>query len=150
MSTEEKEKTIFEQNCQDFRSLNEIMWKIPIIVITLTGGLWFGVGSMNISDHAKTALLLLAGSTNLIFIVVLFRLRYVMNNILKEVKKYQGIQPGVAYIFVSLFSLLLMFSATVSFYASYRGAVFYKPKEVTEKLNEKKEIINKAVTTKGK
>lgn len=125
MGTEEKQQTIFEQNCEDFRSLNEIMWKIPIIVITLTGGLWFGVGSMNISNDAKTYLLVLAGAANVIFILVLIRLRFVMNQILKDIKAYQVKSMGWGYIFVGLFSLLLAFSAVVSFYAACKGAVFF-------------------------
>lgn len=143
MTADEKDKAIFDQNCEDFRSLNEIMWKVPIIVITLTGGLWFGVGSMNIADQAKTSLLILAGIANLIFIAVLFRLRYVMNKILKEIKRYQGLQPGIAYVFVILFSGLLLFSACVSLYAACSGTVFYKPKDVQEKTTANPQAANK-------
>lgn len=141
MGDEEKQKIIFEQNCEDFRSLNEIMWKIPIIVITLTGGLWFGVGSLDISSSAKTSLLFLTGAANVIFILVLIRLRYVMNQILKEIRKYQGRSLGLGYVFICLFSSLLAFSAGVSFYAAGKGAVFYK-KEVSDK---KSDTLDKAV-----
>jgi hypothetical protein len=40
----EKAKTIFEQDCQEFRSLNGFLWQIPVIVSTLTGGLWLCAG----------------------------------------------------------------------------------------------------------
>lgn len=138
MADEEKQRVIFEQNCEDFRSLNEIMWKIPIIVITLTGGLWFGVGSMDISNSARTLLLVLAGAANVIFIAVLIRLRYVMNQILKNIKMYQGLPLGRGYVFVCLFSMLLAFAAVASFYAAVSGSVFYKksPTEVTDKKND--------------
>jgi hypothetical protein len=36
----QRQKTIFEQDCQEFRSLNGFLWQIPVIVSTLTGGLW--------------------------------------------------------------------------------------------------------------
>jgi len=36
-------KAAYEQNYQHFRSLNQIMWQIPVLATTLTGGLWFGV-----------------------------------------------------------------------------------------------------------
>jgi hypothetical protein len=42
----EREKTIFEQDCQEFRSLNGFLWQIPVIVSTLTGGLWFGASKV--------------------------------------------------------------------------------------------------------
>lgn len=126
MALDEKDKVIFEQDCLDFRSMNEILWKVPIIVITLTGGLWFGVGSMDISDDAKKYLLYLAGAANITFILVLFRLRWVMGRTLEGIKAFQGRQTGFQYIFVILFSIMLGFSAYVSFYAATKGAVFYK------------------------
>ena len=43
----EKEKVCYEQNCQTFRSLNQLMWQVPIIAMTVTGGLWFGVGTFS-------------------------------------------------------------------------------------------------------
>ena len=129
MLVDEKDKVIFEQNCQDFRSMNEIMWRVPIIVITLTGGLWFGVSSIDISDEAKKYLLWLAGAANVVFIVVLIRLRYVMNGILRDIKSFQGKQPGLGFIFVGFFSVLLLFSAVVSFYAASEGSAFYAKKK---------------------
>jgi hypothetical protein len=140
MTDNEKKMAIFEQNCLEFRSLNDIMWRVPIIVTTLTGGLWFGVGSMNIPDSAKKWLLLLVGIANIIFILVLFRLRYLMDGILKDIKDYQGKQMGHGYITVSLFSLLLIFSAVGSFYAACKGSTFYENNAVetiSEKTSEK-------------
>lgn len=40
-----KETVIYGQKCQDIRSLNEILWRVPVIVITITGGLGKGVKS---------------------------------------------------------------------------------------------------------
>lgn len=37
----EMRKAAFEQNHASFRSLNQQMWQIPLISMTLTGGLWF-------------------------------------------------------------------------------------------------------------
>jgi hypothetical protein len=145
---DEKQRVIFEQNCQDFRSLNEIMWKIPIIVITLTGGLWFGVGSIDISNNAKTALLILTGTANVIFILVLIRLRYVMNQILKGIKIYQGLPLGRGYVFVFLFSMVLAVAAIVSFYAAVSGSVFYK-KSPTDVTGKKNDTPNKAAVGKA-
>ncbi len=43
----QRKKVIFEQDCQEFRSLNGFLWQIPVIVSTLTGGLWFGAGKID-------------------------------------------------------------------------------------------------------
>ncbi|MEH2470609.1 hypothetical protein V1281_000149 [Nitrobacteraceae bacterium AZCC 2161] len=32
------QKVIFEQDCQEFRSLNGFLWQVPVIVSSLTGG----------------------------------------------------------------------------------------------------------------
>ncbi|MGY3602751.1 MULTISPECIES: hypothetical protein [unclassified Bradyrhizobium] len=66
-------KVIFEQDCQEFRSLNGFLWQIPVIVSTLTGG-WFGAGKID-DRFVQAALFLLAGCANLCFVVVLWRLR---------------------------------------------------------------------------
>ncbi|TWJ26543.1 hypothetical protein [Geobacter argillaceus] len=124
----DKDKIIFEQNCQDFRSLNEIMWRVPIIVITLTGGLWFGVGSIDTSEEAKKYLLYLAGGANITFILVLIRLRLVMQGILRDIKDFQCKQLGRGYFFVILFSILLAFAALVSFHAASEGSAYYAKK----------------------
>ena len=43
----------YEQNYEQFRSLNQIMWQIPVLAMTLTGGLWFGVSSIQDSGIDK-------------------------------------------------------------------------------------------------
>ncbi|NBE06068.1 class I SAM-dependent methyltransferase [Paragemmobacter ruber] len=68
----------FNQNHEAFRSLNQQMWQIPLIAMTLTGGLWFGVSRTEDYALFTMALLLLAGLANIALIVVLYRLRYVM------------------------------------------------------------------------
>jgi hypothetical protein len=45
--TFEREKLCYEQNCEQMRSLNQIMWQVPIIAMTLTGGLWRAVATLN-------------------------------------------------------------------------------------------------------
>jgi hypothetical protein len=43
----ERQKLCYEQNCEQMRSLNQIMWQVPIIAMTLTGGLWYGVATLS-------------------------------------------------------------------------------------------------------
>ncbi|NOE18087.1 methyltransferase domain-containing protein [Ruegeria atlantica] len=72
----------FEQNHETFRSLNHQMWQIPLISMTLTGGLWFGVSKVDGSPYFQIALLFLAGVGNACLFLVLHRLRYVMEQTL--------------------------------------------------------------------
>jgi len=78
-------KAAYEQNYQHFRSLNQIMWQIPVLATTLTGGLWFGVTKIE-EDQLACALLVTASLVNCALIVVLRRFRYVMQKYLDWLK----------------------------------------------------------------
>lgn len=39
---EQKWLTAYSENPQTFRSLDKLMWSVPLLSMTLTGGLWFG------------------------------------------------------------------------------------------------------------
>src|SRR5574338_904000 len=72
----------YNQNSETFRSLNGQMWQIPLIAMTLTGGLWFGVASISKDTGLwllRPGLLLLAGVGDVLLIIVLERLRHVMS-----------------------------------------------------------------------
>jgi hypothetical protein len=116
----EKEKTIFEQDCQEFRSLNSFLWQIPVIVSTLTGGLWFGAAKLtHDSVIIQSWLFLLAGVVNLCFVIVLWRLRAgVMEPLLERITAYQG-RPRNAgkYLMIWMFTVILVFSSIFSFVA---------------------------------
>ena len=108
-------KVIFEQDCQEFRSLNGFLWQIPVIVSTLTGGLWFGAGKID-DRFLQAALFLLAGCANLCFVVVLWRLRRgVMEPLLGRITEYQD-RPRNAgkYTMIIMFSILLALSFLLS------------------------------------
>ncbi|WP_420412216.1 class I SAM-dependent methyltransferase [Roseibium sp.] len=77
----------YQQNYLHFRSLNQIMWQIPVLAMTLTGGLWFGVSRITENPLLVTALLSTATLGNLIFLAVLFRFRHVMGCYLAWLKE---------------------------------------------------------------
>jgi 2-polyprenyl-3-methyl-5-hydroxy-6-metoxy-1,4-benzoquinol methylase len=79
---QEQRLAAFNQNHEAFRSLNQQMWQIPLISMTLTGGLWFGVSTVGDNPVFKLALLGLACVGNLILLVVIHRLRFVMDGYL--------------------------------------------------------------------
>jgi SAM-dependent methyltransferase len=76
-------KAAFDQNHASFRSLNQQMWQIPLISMTLTGGLWFGVSRVEDFPLFQLSLLFLAVAGNAALFVILLRLRFVMERHLK-------------------------------------------------------------------
>lgn len=72
----------YNQNWETFRSLNSLMWQIPLIAMTLTGGLWFGVSTVKDMPYFAAGLLLLAGCGNIGLMLTLRRLRYIMEQYL--------------------------------------------------------------------
>jgi len=81
------EKEAYEQNYQQFRSLNQIMWQIPVLAMTLTGGLWFGVSKIEDNPFLASILLCTAVVGNLALSAVLYRFRFVMRCYLDELKR---------------------------------------------------------------
>ncbi|TJW00083.1 MAG: hypothetical protein E5W97_30345 [Mesorhizobium sp.] len=120
------QKVIYEQRCEDFRSLNGFLWQSPLLIMTLTGGLWFAVASFDISDRARSMLLLFAGISNLLMIIALIRLRYVMQRVLADIRSYDGKgKIGGNFIIVGTFCLLLLAAAVGSFVASCGPAAYF-------------------------
>lgn len=72
----------FNQNFETFRALNALMWQIPLIAMTLTGGLWFGVSKVEEASGFRLGLLLLAFAGNVGLIIVLQRLRFIIGSYL--------------------------------------------------------------------
>jgi SAM-dependent methyltransferase len=75
-------KEAYEQNYQQFRSLNQIMWQIPVLAMTLTGGLWFGVSKIEDRPLLAVMLLLTAVVGNITLAIILRRFRFVMSRYL--------------------------------------------------------------------
>lgn len=75
----------YNQNFENFRALNSLMWQIPLIAMTLTGGLWFGVSSVPKEaglSFFRIALLGVATVGDLLLILVLERLRHIIGEYL--------------------------------------------------------------------
>jgi SAM-dependent methyltransferase len=85
LGTSELELAAYNQNSETFRALNALMWQIPLIAMTLTGGLWFGVSSLSHESGLsffRPGLLLLAAAGDMILIVILERLRHIIGEYL--------------------------------------------------------------------
>jgi hypothetical protein len=115
----DKEARIYEQNCQEFRSLNGFFWQVPLIMMTLNGGLWYSVASLDLSVTAQRGVLAFAVVANLVMAVALGRLRNVMASLLVEIHAFQGTAaPGRARLIQYLFQSLMLFAAIGAFLAA--------------------------------
>ena len=112
----DKQQIIYEQNCQDFRQLNNVMWQVPVLAMTLTGGIWFGISTVQNAPWIQVALWLLSTVANIVFIFVLRRLREgIMERILEEKRKSEGVEAIKGrYTVVIAFSLVLVLAAVIS------------------------------------
>jgi hypothetical protein len=130
------QKTIYEQRCEDFRSLNGILWQSPLIIMTLTGGLWFAVASFALSNAARSMLLLFACIANLLMIGALVRLRWVMQQVLRDIRGYDGKpQTKGNYTIVGIFSALLLLTAVISAVAACHPGKYFS-EQVTAKAED--------------
>src|SRR5690348_16163492 len=87
--TFEREKICYEQNFEQARSLNQQMNNIPTLSITLTSGLWFGAAlTQNVDAVIRFGLLLLAGIYDLVLILILFRVRDVLESYLEKIEAF--------------------------------------------------------------
>ena len=131
----EKDKISYEQHSESFRHLNSQMWQVPIIAMTLTGGLWFGVfSSTTINDFVSGGLLIFCGVCDFLFVFILFRVHFIMSLLIEKLNIFNpsySIDPtnttnGNALIrkdnlVITLFSSMLIFATILSFLtASYK------------------------------
>lgn len=122
-SNTEREIVIYKEHQQSFRSLNQQMWQIPVIAMTLTGGLWFAVNSLESDSIQRAALLFLASAGNFGLAIVLWRVRSLMQRLLTKMQKFEGElsieetgtswwdKPGMVR---KVFTILLLFSGGIS------------------------------------
>lgn len=89
---EQRKLAAYDQNSESFRALNQLMWQIPLLAMTLTGGLWFGVSLAASAPLFQFCLLGLAASGNIGLCLVLTRLRYVMERHLNWLQEFE---PGL-------------------------------------------------------
>ena len=130
------QKVIYEQRCEDFRSLNGILWQSPLIIMSLTGGLWFAVASFALSTSARSMLLVFACLANLLMIGALVRLRWVMQEVLDDIRDYNGKHRTKGnYTIVGIFSTMLLFTAIGSGIAACNPAAYFTKAPATKAGN---------------
>lgn len=126
----ERDKVCYEQNCEQFRAMNQLMWQVPLVAITVTGGLWFAAIDVTNAASYKGALFMLAAVLDLSLVFVLIRVRYVMGQYLRMIEAFN---PGsfVSAPGNSLFtqSHVVIFAFSVALLIAASGSVLgiFKP-----------------------
>ena len=119
----DRDKACYEQNFQQYRAMNQIMWQVPLLAITITGGLWYAALSVAGAQDFKRPLFLLALVLDVALIAVLWRVRRVMSAYLKKIEAFhprafvEASGSGIfnwTYTVVSAFSLALGIAAAGS------------------------------------
>lgn len=86
----EREKLIYEEANESVRRLDQSMWQVPLVGTTLTGGLWFGVATTeNLPAYGKALLMAFAMLGDLFLILVLVRLKQVIDLHLWQIRKFE-------------------------------------------------------------
>lgn len=133
----EREKVCYEQNFQQARSLNSQMVQVPVLAMTLTGGLWFAAGvTEDLYAELRFGLLLFAGFCNIALILAALRIRDVFHSYLERIKQFHPVSfasgkpddPKVPqlgdYSMIAIYCALMAIGSLLSFI----GAIgFYWP-----------------------
>jgi len=119
------ETEIYQQQCAEFRALNAVFWQIPLIMMTLAGGLWFALASLELTDTGQRLILVFAAVANVVFIVALIRLRLLMSALLARIHLVEGAMTApLARVTVVAFCGLLLLAALGAILAALNpGAV---------------------------
>lgn len=121
----EREKLCFEQNSEHLRALNGHMWQVPLIAMTMTGGIWYGIAQLHPDSLVILGLLILVTTTDFLLIFVMIRMRYIFGRILEKTREFYP--AGVANtrhwllregLVLGSFSFLLFLSSSLSLYGA--------------------------------
>lgn len=137
----ERDKTAYEANVKHLLSLNQFLWQVPTIAISLTGGLWYGVTKIDF-PLAREGLLLLSALSDLLLIVVVLRMRFLFGAYLSaqrgfnpkfEIKNESGPWILPSWTVVTCFILLLAAGSAGSAYGVWRFKEFSVSNQTTGK-----------------
>jgi hypothetical protein len=128
----DREKVCYEQNLEHARTLNAQMNQMPVLAMTITGGLWFGAG---VTDHLPTefrfALLIFASLCDLALTLAILRVRDVFESYLEKIKNFcpanfatgTPAKPKMpwlgSYSMISIYCALILLGALFSVVAAF-------------------------------
>jgi hypothetical protein len=132
MTKDEKSAACYSENFQQFRALNSQMNQVPVLAMTLTGGLWFGAGMKEgLDTEIRFALFMLAGFGNIALTLIVVRVRDVLESYLDKIKAFhpESFASGVpqrpraprlgSYSMITIFSTVMLLAAVFSFVVAF-------------------------------
>jgi hypothetical protein len=128
----DREKVCYEQNFQHARTLNAQMNQMPVLAMTITGGLWFGAGvTSNLPIEFRFALLIFASLCDLALILAILRVRDVFESYLEKIERFcpasfasgRPAKPKMrwlgSYSMISIYCALILLGALFSAVAAF-------------------------------
>jgi len=136
MTTPLAEAEIYKRLSDDFRALNAILWQLPPIMITITGGLWFAAATFKVSPSAQSGILLFAAVANALMIAAMFRLRIVILGLQEQIRDYDKLPLSKSpFTTVTLMSVMLGLSAIGSLWVAACPTHYFKSEELTSAIS---------------
>lgn len=117
---------------QHLRSLNQLMWQVPSMVIAITGGLWYGSTTVD-ELQARTVVLWFAAVFSLLTIAIIWRLRGLIQ---LHIDRQGQLSPGVEtarrgkHIVIGCWTAALFGSAIVSVLGACHPSYLSKKQEL--------------------
>lgn len=135
----DRDKVCFEQNSEHLRSLNGLMWQVPLIAMTLTGGLWYGIAQLQPQSIVVLGLLILAITTDFLLIIVMQRMRFIFSKILDKTREFHPTGSANTNhkilknsLVCWIFCFLLLIAALLSVYGACNYKSLTKKDEVSK------------------
>lgn len=133
-SEQVKRGRIYDQWCEDFRSLQTVFWRVPFFAMTITGGVAAAVFAFDGAIEIKRALLIFIGICNFILILIAWRVRQIMEKLLVKIFKYEGLnKPKARFFVLKCFTAMFAFVSAIAIII----AVFFPDKLEISKEKDK-------------
>lgn len=119
---------------QHLRSLNQLMWQVPSMVIAITGGLWYGATTVD-EFQARTVVLSFAAVFSLLTIVIIWRLRGLIQMHIERQGQFSPDNahvPRGKYVVIGCWTTALLGSAIVSTLGACNPSHLSKKREPPE------------------
>ena len=85
----DKDRTCYEQNCESARGINRQLNQLPVLAITLTGGLWYGgVVAEGVEEVSRFGVLCFAAICNICLVFASMRIRDVLQSHLEKMEAF--------------------------------------------------------------
>lgn len=110
---------MYTQWCEDFRALQTVFWQVPFFAMTITGGIGAAVIAFDGATEIKRLLLFFGAICNVTLILIGWRVRTIMETLLKKIFQYEGrTKPKTGFFVLKCFTGLFAIVATILICAS--------------------------------